>query len=193
MFCCSFGRLLTLSWGRNTYKGRKNNEFNSMELLKNKVCCPLPCDNSAVSKASSPALCTAIAARGCQLSLFRNSANGLHYFFKQSSEIRLLNRTRGTSAARDCHMVWIEAIIFPPLPLQHQLSARCWCTTRELKCKINVPVCLLVCFVCFVCFLWSGSVELFNWSLAEVKYSVKNKPHKYKKKYKEDCSIEWTV
>lgn len=86
-------------------QGKKNNEFNSMELLKNKVCCPLPCDNSTVSKASSPVLCTVIAAQGCQLSLFRNSANGLHYFFKQSSEIRLLNRTRSTSAARDCHMV----------------------------------------------------------------------------------------
>lgn len=65
----------------------------------------LPCDNNPVSEASSPVLGTAIAAQGCQLSLFRNSANGLHYFFKQASEIRLLNRARGTSAARDCHMV----------------------------------------------------------------------------------------
>ncbi|XP_063247841.1 uncharacterized protein LOC134547626 [Prinia subflava] len=37
-------------------QGKKNNEFNSMELLKNKVCWPLPYDNSAVSKASSPGL-----------------------------------------------------------------------------------------------------------------------------------------
>lgn len=86
-------------------QGKKNSEFNSMELLKNKVHCPLPSGNSAVSKASSPVLWTAIAAQGCQLWLFENSANGLHYFFKQSPEIRLLNRTRGTSAARDCHMV----------------------------------------------------------------------------------------
>lgn len=151
-------------------QGKKNNEFKSMELLKNKVQCPLRYDNNAVSKASSPVLCTAIAARGCQLSLFRNSANGLHYFFKQSSEIRLLNRTRGTSAARDCHMVWIEAIIFPPLPLQHQgVSVLVHYQGIEMQNKCA-----------FFFFLLSGSVELFSWSRAEVKYSVKNKPHKYK-------------
>lgn len=32
----------------------------------------------------------------------------------------------------------------------------------------------------FFFFLLSGSIELFSWSRAEVKYSVKNKPHKYK-------------
>lgn len=86
-------------------QGQKSSEFKSMELLKNKVLFSLPYDNNDVSKASSPVLCTAIAAQGCQLWLFRNSTNGLHYFFKQSPETRLLSRTRGTSAARDCHMV----------------------------------------------------------------------------------------
>lgn len=117
-FRCCFGRLLTFSRGRNTDEGRTTNPRVSSYLRLRFAATP-PW-YIAASRASAPALRTAIVAQRCRFSLSRNWANGLHYFFKQPSEIRLSNRTRGTRAARGFHVVWIEAAVFPPLCLQHQ-------------------------------------------------------------------------
>lgn len=158
MFCFCFGRLLTLCWGKNTYKGRKTVNSIAWSCWKTRFTAPSPLVTVLWVKLHHQ----------CYGQLLQHRAVSSGYLERQqmdcvTSSNSLLKSGCWTEQEAPVQLetvTWFElkqsSFLHSPCSIN---ECQCWCMTRELKCKINDHL-------NFFFSLLSGSVELLvqGWS-----------------------------
>lgn len=136
MFCFCFGRLLTLSWGKNTYKGRKTVNSTAWSCWKTRFTAPSPLVTVLWVKLHHQ----------CYGQLLQHGAVSSGYLKTQqmdciTSSNSLLKSGCWTEQEAPVQLetvTWFElkqsSFLHFPCSIN---ECQCWCMTRELKCKIN--------------------------------------------------------